>query len=73
MKEYNFRLERKSQDVVCNNYGKRWIELCSSTGLIIANGRCCTDEHFGKATCDGMRLIDYVLCSGVIPCENISF
>ena len=63
MKENNFPLERKSQDIVCNNYGKRLIELCSSTGLIIANGRCGTDEHFGKTTCDGVSLIDYVLCS----------
>ena len=49
-----FPLERKSQDIVCNNYVKRLIELCRSTGLVIANGRCGTDEHFGKTTCDGV-------------------
>jgi len=63
LNEYNIPLERKSQDHVCNNYGKRLVELCSSMGLVIANGRSGKDRFIGKTTCDGVSLIDYVLCS----------
>ena len=56
-------IARNSKDVVCNNYGRRLIELCSSMGLIIANGRCGTDKISGSNTCDDISLIDYVLCS----------
>lgn len=57
-------LERFSQDNNnINNYGYRFLELCKSTGLLIANGRCGNDIHIGKNTCNDSSLLDYLLLS----------
>lgn len=41
--------ERFSKDnSPINNYGYRHINLCKSTGLCIANGRCASDKRVGS-------------------------
>ena len=55
---------RASQDLTANAYGKNLIDLCITTGLRIANGRCGLDNGIGKFTCytaNGSSVVDYVL------------
>lgn len=53
-------LERFSRDNnPVNNYRYRLINLCKSTGLCIANGRCASDKRIGSKTCDDKSLLDY--------------
>jgi len=50
-------LARFSQDSNnVNNYGRRLLELCRSTGILTANGRCGKDIYIGKNTCKDIRL-----------------
>lgn len=51
-------------DKVTDNYGKRLLELCKSTGVLIANGRIGTDKSVGQYTfvCErGNSTLDYML------------
>ncbi|WAQ95789.1 hypothetical protein MAR_028479, partial [Mya arenaria] len=57
-------LERFSLDQSnINNYGYRLLDMCKSTGLCIANGRCGNDMYLGKCTCKNTSLVDYLLLS----------
>ena len=46
-----------------NNYGRRLLKLCKSTGILIAYGRCGKDIYIGKHTCKDISLLDYLLLS----------
>lgn len=63
-------LDRYSNDAnFINNYGIRLVDLCRSTGLLIANGRCGNDMYIGKNTCKSASLVDYVIMSPCLfPC-----
>ena len=55
---------RTSKDSVTDNYGRRLLDLCKSTGLIIANGRLGADKYIGDFTCitpRGQSVVDYIL------------
>ena len=55
---------RKSRDKVVDMYGRKLLDMCKATGLIIANGRLGTDKHIGEFTCvtsRGRSVIDYLL------------
>ena len=55
---------RTSKDSVIDNYGRRLLDLCKSTGLIIANGRLGADKYIGDFTCitpRGQSVVDYFL------------
>lgn len=57
---------RKSEDKTVNEYGRRLLELCISTGLRIVNGRVGQDQGHGKFTCEtsrGSSVVDYVVSS----------
>jgi hypothetical protein len=60
-------IPRSSMDRnVVNENGRRFLELCKSTGLRIVNGRKGRDENLGKCTflnSLGESLVDYVICS----------
>ena len=43
--------KRVSQDSKVNEYGRKLINLCISTGLRIVNGRLHEDKDMGKYTC----------------------
>ena len=46
-----------------NNYGRRLLELCKSTGILTANGRCGKDIYIGKNTRKDISLLDYLMLS----------
>ena len=49
-----------------NNNGYQLLDLCTSSGLRIVNGRMGADKYIGKCTFVGHRgssLVDYVICS----------
>ena len=55
-----------SQDFKINEYGRKLINLCISTGLRIVNGRLHEDKEIGKYTCikkRGCSVVDYVIGS----------
>jgi hypothetical protein len=55
---------RKSNDPIIDPYGRRLLEVCYSTGLIIGNGRLHNDKGIGKFTCcsqNGLSVVDYLL------------
>ena len=55
---------RKSRDLVIDNYGRRLLDLCKSTDLLIANGRLGDDKDTGEFTCvtnRGRSVVDYLL------------
>ena len=57
---------RKSRDLVLDNYGRRLLDLCKSTDLLIANGRLGDDKDIGEFTCvtsRGRSVVDYLLLS----------
>ena len=57
---------RKSTDLVVDNYGRRLLDLCKATDLLIANGRLDTDRSIGEFTCitsRGRSVVDYLLLS----------
>ncbi len=59
-------IARSSEDRSVNEYGRRLLELCISTGLRIVNGRLGQDQGHGKFTCvtsRGSSVVDYVLSS----------
>jgi exonuclease III len=53
--------QRYSQDKVCDNYGKRLLNLCKELGLYILNGRVGSDKSIGHTTCKGVSVVDYVI------------
>lgn len=63
MGDMGIPIERKSKDHEVNNYGTRLIEMCTSLGLCIANGRCGNNKNIGKLTCKNASVVDYVLAS----------
>ena len=55
---------RSNKDRVLDYYGRYLLELCQSTGLLIANGRIFGDQNSGKYTfCShqGQSTVDYLL------------
>ena len=63
---------RKNKDHVIDSYGKRLIELCKTTNLLITNGRL--DKDFGEFTFYGQKgcsAVDYLLLS-LLDFETIS-
>ena len=46
---------RVSRDPIIDNYGRRLLDLCKSTDLVIANGRLSEDNQFGEYTCINPR------------------
>ena len=49
-----------------NNYGKKLLDMCKTTGLLIVNGRIGLDKGLGKYTrsdTTGNSVVDYVICS----------
>lgn len=57
---------RKSRDLVLDNYGRRLLDLCKATNLLIANGRLGDDKDIGEFTCvtnRGRCTVDYLLLS----------
>lgn len=53
-----------NKDRVLDYHGLRMIDLCQSTGLLIANGRLSDDKNIGKFTfCSqlGQSTVDYLL------------
>ena len=57
---------RKSRDLVLDNYGRRLLDLCKATDLLIANGRLGDDKDIGEFTCvtsRGRSVVDYLLLS----------
>ena len=57
-----------------NTHGKRLIELCKASGMLIINGRCGTDKGVGGYTrvdTTGSSTVDYAICSpGLFLCVN---
>ena len=56
--------KRTNKDRVLDHHGLRMIDLCQSTGLLIANGRLSDDMNIGKFTfCSqlGQSTVDYLL------------
>ena len=57
---------RKSRDIILDNYGRRLLDLCKSTNLLIANGRLGDDKNIVEFTCVTSRrrsVVDYILLS----------
>ena len=55
---------RKSRDCITDYNGLKLLNLCQSTGLLIANGRLHSDKNIGKYTfCShiGQSVVDYML------------
>ena len=52
----NIQVKRVSVD-------NRLLELCKSANMYIVNGRFDNDSLQGKATCDNVSVVDYVICS----------
>ena len=56
--------QRKSEDTKINQYGKRLIDLCIASSLLIVNGRSVSDPtgSFTYYTYNRSSVVDYVLC-----------
>ena len=53
---------RVSKDTVLDNYDRKLLDLCKSTGLLIGNGRLGADKHSGDITCvtnRGRSIVEY--------------
>ena len=59
----NIQEKRVSVEKVGNTYGNRLLELRKSANMYIINGRFDNDALQGKATCDNVSVVDYVICS----------
>ena len=65
---------RSSVDTKFDNYGKKILNVCSNNDLYVMNGRVGTDRNIGKATSkDSKSVIDYVIVSPGILCDNTEF
>ena len=65
---------RKSRDIVLDNYGRRLLDLCKSTDLLIANGRLGDDKDIGEftyVTSRGRSVVDYLLLSLYVDCFTL--
>ena len=58
-----FSIERKSKDIVVNNFGKHLLESCKEMGLFVLNGRCLTDSEgeYTYISSTGKSIIDYFI------------
>ena len=59
-------LTRFSEDSHVNNHGKKLLDLCKTTRLLIINGRLGSDKGIGKYTqsdTTGCSVVDYAICS----------
>ena len=66
---------RANQDIILDYNGRTLLDLCKSTGLLIANGRLFNDTDIGKFTfCShrGQSTVDYLLLN-FKDFENISY
>ena len=63
LKQYSLDIERVSQDVKVNEFGRNIVDFCKNNGAIILNGRAFNDKGMGKTTCKDKSVVDYALCS----------
>jgi hypothetical protein len=55
---------RMSSDHIIDSHGRRLLEVCYSSGLIIGNGRLHKDKNIGNFTCcsnKGLSVVDYIM------------
>jgi exonuclease III len=72
---------RVSQDHVIDTRGRRLLELCKSTGLMLANGRLGSDNNLGQLTftgSNGSSVVDYCMlrpddCTHITEFNVLSF
>ena len=56
--------QRVNMDKILDDHGKRLLQLCRSTNLLIGNGRLCDDKNIGEYTyinSNGCSVVDYLL------------
>ena len=71
--EINFQ-GRSSVDTKFDDYGKKILNVCSTNDLYAMNGREGSVCNIGRATCkDSKSIIDYVIVSPEILCDNTEF
>ena len=63
LKQYSLDIERVSQDVKVNEFGRNIVDFCKNNGAIILNGRAFHGKGMGKTTCKDKSVVDYALCS----------
>ena len=64
---------RKTEDNVCNNYGRRFIEFCKMSTLYIFNGRVGSDRSIGSYTTSRNSVVDYTIGSPSILSKCVNF
>ena len=64
---------RKTEDNVCNNYGRRFIEFCKMSTLYIFNERVGSDRSIGSYTTSRNSVVDYTIGSPSILSKCVNF
>ncbi|VDI46083.1 Hypothetical predicted protein [Mytilus galloprovincialis] len=61
--------DRSSMDKTVNAFGRKLLQMCFNTGLVVANGRLCNDKNgnFTFCTAKGRSVNDYLL----VPRANV--
>ncbi|CAC5404997.1 unnamed protein product [Mytilus coruscus] len=61
--------DRRSMDKTVNAFGRKLLQMCFNTGLVVANGRLCNDKdgNFTFCTAKGRSVNDYLL----VPRANV--
>ena len=60
--------QKMSEDRVCNSRGRELLDICTSSNLVVLNGRTCGDQG-GKYTCfqyNGNSVVDYCIVSELL-------
>ena len=64
---------RKTEDNVCNNYGRRFIEFRKMSTLYIFNGRVGSDRSIGSYTTSRNSVVDYTIGLPSILSKCVNF
>ena len=59
----NVTPHRVNMDKKSDNRGRKLIEMCKNTGLLIVNGRIGADSRVGHTTCKNVSTVDYCIAS----------
>ena len=63
LKRHDISISRHSKDKCKNSHGTLFLDVLKNCSLFIMNGRVGRDALIGKATCEGISLVDYAISS----------
>jgi exonuclease III len=61
--ECGAKVKRTAKDIKVNSHGRKLVDICKQSDIVILNGRVGSDAYIGELTCKSKSTVDYCISS----------